>query len=130
MLEGGCFCGFVRYRIGGRPRDETLCHCSTCRRISGAPAVAWFTVPAAELYFTAAGPARFRSSERASRSFCPRCGTPLTFALDEAPEEIDVTTCSLDAPEALPPKDHTHTGTRLSWMERSDLLPVFRGTRE
>jgi len=128
-MEGGCFCGFVRYRCGGTPSDETICHCSICRRTSGAPSVAWFTVPASQYAVTAGTPSSFDSSEHGTRTFCPRCGTPLTFRSSRSPGEIDVTTCSLDDPEALPPKDHTQAATRLSWVALGDGLPAFPGRR-
>ena len=40
--EGGCHCGAVRYRISvnGPPMHVALCHCSDCRKSSGAPMVA------------------------------------------------------------------------------------------
>jgi hypothetical protein len=125
MLKGGCFCGFVRYEAQGPTRDATNCHCSMCRRICGAPFVAWFTVGVAALRFVVGQPARFRSSPHAERSFCPRCGTPLTFQSRHFPEEIDVTTCSLDDPESVPPQDHTRTSAQLSWVKLGDGLPRF-----
>lgn len=123
MIEGGCFCGFVRYRAGGSPSCETNCHCSICRRTSGAPFVAWFTVPQADFSFAKGAPSSFQSSEHGTRTFCPRCGTPLTFRSANSPAEVDVTTCSLDDPERHPPKDHTRTSSRLSWVELGDQLP-------
>ena len=102
---------------------------SICQRTSAAAFVSWFSLPSAGFRFTSGTPSRFRSSERGERSFCPRCGTPLTFQLDELPQEIDVTTCSLAAPEQLPPRDHTQTGTKISWLEIGDKLPRFHGPR-
>ena len=32
MLQGGCFCGRIRYEVTGTPFNETNCHCSICRR--------------------------------------------------------------------------------------------------
>lgn len=129
MIDGGCFCGFVRYRADGTPSHETNCHCSICRRTSGAPFVAWLTVPAGQLTFTAGAPARFQSSEHGTRTFCPRCGTPLTFQSSRFADEIDVTICSLDDPEAVRPKDHTHIRSALSWVVLADDLPAFQGAR-
>lgn len=129
MIEGGCFCGFVRYRAGSTASNETSCHCSICRRSSGAPFVAWFTVSVGEFHFTAGTPASFRSSEHGTRTFCPRCGTPLTFRSSRVSDEVDVTTCSLDDPERLPPKDHTRTNSKLSWVRLDDDLPSFQEAR-
>jgi hypothetical protein len=127
--RGGCFCGFVRYEAAGAVSSETGCHCTICRRTSGAPFVAWFTVPESAFRFVAGEPARFRSSDHGTRSFCPRCGTPLTFVSSRRPAEVDVTTCSLDEPEGVPPRDHTRTSSRLAWLELADGLPCFPEAR-
>ena len=129
MLTGGCLCGAVRYEATGQPFHETNCHCSMCRRAAGAPFVTWFSVPRSELRFVAGAPTRFRSSEKGTRSFCSRCGTQLTFEHADFADEIDVTTCSLDDPEALPPKDHTRASSRLSWVRLGDGLRQFAESR-
>jgi hypothetical protein len=125
MLTGGCYCGHVRYEAAGAPFHETSCHCSVCRRTTAAPFVAWFSVRGADFRFVAGTPTRFRSSEKGTRSFCPRCGTQLTFEHADFADEIDVTTCSLDDPEAVPPRDHTRTSSRLSWVHVGDGLRQF-----
>lgn len=125
MANGGCFCGFLRYQAAGTPFHETSCHCSICRRTTGAPFVAWFTVARSEFRWTSGEPTRFRSSANGTRTFCPRCGTQITFEADDAPAEIDVTTCSLDAPHAVPPRDHTRTSSRLAWVRLADRLPEY-----
>jgi predicted enzyme related to lactoylglutathione lyase len=52
----------------------------------------------------------------------------LTFESDQAPAEIDITTCSLDDPEAEPPRDHTRTHSQMSWIAH-DGLPRFPEAR-
>jgi hypothetical protein len=123
MLTGGCLCGEVRYEADGVPFHKTVCHCSMCRRASGAPTVAWFSVPRGELRWMRGGPQHYRSSAQATRGFCVRCGTALTYENDAYPDEIDITTCSLDDPELVPPTDHTRTSSRLRWVKLSDGLP-------
>ena len=129
MLKGGCLCGHVRYEAGGEPFHPTVCHCSMCRRAAGAPMVAWFSVSRAEYRLVAGAPTRFASSAKAARTFCPRCGTPLTFESGEHPGEIDVTAASLDDPEAVPPRDHARAATQLRWVRLADGLPVYPGLR-
>jgi len=125
MLTGGCLCGEIRYEAHGTPFHPTLCHCSMCRRAAGAPVVAWFSVRRDEYRVTSGTPARYASSPGVIRTFCPRCGTSLTFESAAHAEEIDITTASLDDPEAVPPRDHTRTETQLSWMAVTDGLTVF-----
>ncbi|MEM9768108.1 MAG: GFA family protein [Cyanobacteria bacterium P01_D01_bin.71] len=129
LLQGRCFCGAVRYEAEGRPSHETNCHCSICRRTSGAPSVAWFSVPKSSFRFILGVPARFHSTAKGARTFCSRCGTPLTFEHADFPDELDITTGSLDNPNLLPPKDHTHTSSKLSWMVLNDGLPAYLESR-
>lgn len=129
MLIGGCFCGAIRYEASGTAHHQTNCHCSICRRTTGAPFVTWFSVPRSGFRLVQGTPARFRSSPTATRSFCPGCGTQLTFEQDRAPGEIDVTTCSLDDPEGMPPQDHTYTRSKLGWIKLADGLREYRTSR-
>lgn len=129
IYPGGCACGAVRYEARGTPFHRTLCHCADCRRAAGAPAVAWFSVRADELAIVQGTPLRHRSSPAVERSFCGRCGTQLSYRNDAWPDEIDVTTCSLDDPEALAPQDHTFAARRLHWLKIEDGLPAYAGTR-
>ncbi|WP_296949441.1 GFA family protein [uncultured Massilia sp.] len=126
---GGCACGAVRYETAGPAFNATLCHCVDCRRASGAPALAWFSVPAAALRWTAGAPVVHRSSGRARRGHCGRCGTQLTWQGDASPDEIDVATATLDDPELAPPRDHTFAAERLSWLRLDDGLPAYPRTR-
>ena len=84
-FEGGCLCGALRYRATGEARFSTLCHCASCRRAAGAPAVAWVTFAEGSFAFTRGEPVQFRSSPPVVRSFCGRCGTPLSYRHDALP---------------------------------------------
>ena len=129
IIEGGCLCRAVRYRATGAASHPTLCHCNSCRRAAGAPVVAWVTFPFTSFTFTSGAPARHRSSPPVERTFCPRCGTPLTYRHSKHPKEIDVTSASLDDPAAFPPADHTWTSERIPWLELGDHLPRHERSR-
>ena len=129
MLTGGCFCKAIRYEAGERASDATVCHCTLCRGTTGAPCVAWFSVERSVFRFTQGSPTEFRSSEHATRTFCARCGTQLSFADDASPREIDITTCSLDLPTDAAPQDHTFTESQLTWLTFADGLPRFKRSR-
>jgi hypothetical protein len=130
MPTGGCCCGRIRYEAAGAPFHETSCHCSICRRTTGAPFVAWFSVARTRFRLTGGEPTRFNSTAAGTRSFCPHCGTQLTFEHEDSSDEIGVTICSLDDPELVPPRDHTHTSSKLNWVQLADGLPEHRERRE
>ena len=130
VLAGGCFCGAIRYEAASIPFHETSCHCSICRRTTGAPFVAWFSVARAQFKLVRGEPRRLQSTAKGVRSFCPDCGTQLTFQHQDFQDEIDVTTCSLDQPNAAPPKDHTRVNDRLPWIRLADGLPEYGEGRQ
>jgi hypothetical protein len=108
-----------------RAFHETDCHCPICRRTSGAPFVTWFSVSRSQFRFVCGEPTQFRSTPKGTRSFSPGCGTQLTFEYVDFPDEIDVTTCSLDDPDGLQPLDHTYVSSKLSWVKPTDHLPEY-----
>lgn len=122
-LEGGCLCGAIRYRVPSESLMSALCHCSICRRASGAPGVSWMMFPTDQLEFTKGSPNRYASSKEATRGFCGHCGTALTFESEFMPGLVDVTVGSLDEPERMPPEMHIWDESRLDWFELADELP-------
>jgi len=127
-FTGGCLCGAVRYRATAMLRAE-LCHCRMCQKASGAPVVAWLTVPGDAFAFTEGEPIGFRSSPHAVRHFCGACGSPLTFREPAKSAEIDVNLATLDRPEAIAPQYHIHTASRMPWLDIADDLPRHKGSR-
>jgi hypothetical protein len=128
MLQGGCHCGALRYETSDTPSHRVNCHCTTCRGTTGAPFVAWFTVPRAEFRLIQGAATRYRSSPQATRTFCPRCGTQLTFEEEDRPDDVDITTCSLDDPGKLPPQKHIFTRSKLAWVKLADGLPEYKAS--
>lgn len=128
-IEGGCFCGAVRYRATAIPTNTMVCHCQSCRRVAAAPVVAWLTFPKARFQIIRGTPSEFHSSEPVRRTFCPSCGTPLTYEHRDSPSSIDVTTCSLDDPAAFPPTHHSWLSHDIGWVQFGDGLPAFAESR-
>ena len=128
-ITGGCLCRAIRYRAEAAPTTSMVCHCRSCRQAAGAPAVAWVTFRRAAVSFVAGAPASFYSSPPVTRTFCRACGTPLTYTHTDRPDEIDVTTCSLDDPSAFPPTYHAWLQHRVGWVRFGDGLPTFETTK-
>ena len=130
VFEGGCLCGATRYRAVGPATNHCCCHCRSCRGASGAPYVAWITVPAAGFSLTRGGLATFHSSEPVTRGFCQGCGTALTYAHRRRPAELDVTVATLDDPAAAPPEYHIWVSQQLPWVVLGDGLPRHQEWRD
>jgi hypothetical protein len=124
MLEGGCLCGALRYRVLPGEADSAYCHCRMCRRAGGSPALAWFSVPHARFAYIKGTPRRYRSSAAAIREFCEACGSPILFRPDDHPK-VDIATATLDDPALVPPAYHIWRMSRLPWFETTDALPRY-----
>jgi len=124
-FSAGCLCGAVRLRISGAPLFSVICHCTSCRRASGAPSVAWLGFKTADVTVTAGDPQYYRSSQTVIRRFCGRCGTALTYENAQRLGTIDVTTLSLDDPAAFPPTGEVWLSHRLSWEPVNPALAQY-----
>jgi hypothetical protein len=128
-VQGGCFCGGVRYEANGECSNTMFCHCQSCRRVAAAPVVAWVTFSSKEFRFTKGKPREFRSTPAVMRSFCGDCGTPLTYRHDSYVDTLDITTCSLDEPNRFAPTHHSWLLHDLAWVKFGDGLPTFQEFR-
>ena len=128
VIEGGCLCRAVRYRVDGGPIVTSLCHCRSCRLAAGAPSVAWVIFRSSEFRFSAGQPARFHSSPVVIRTFCSLCGTALTYQRDTEPDTVDVTTASLDSPDDFAPTREIWIAHKLTWEQLNNTLPQYPGS--
>jgi len=77
-IEGGCYCGAVRYEAQGEPVFKGQCHCRECQYISGGHPNVVIGVPEAAFRYTKGAPKQFARTDLANpvtREFCPACGT-------------------------------------------------------
>ncbi len=124
-LEGGCLCGVIQYRISVPPLDAGYCHCRLCQRSSGAPTLAWLTVPVRGFSYTNGNPVIFNSSLLSQREFCGTCGTQIAFRQSVSPKTVDVTLGSLYDPALMAPQYHIWRQSKLAWFETTDSLPRY-----
>ena len=105
--HGRCLCGAVTFKITGKLRNVLVFHCSQCRRSSG------------HLWAATAAPVEtieidcqntfswYRSSSKAKRGFCRRCGSSLFWQLDGS-TSMSVAAGSLDVPTGLSTQEHIY----------------------
>ena len=125
MPRGQCHCGAVSYEMPAETRHAAICHCTDCRRHSGAPMVAWGLVGRDQLKIE--GETReYASSENGRRHFCAECGTALFYTNEQVfPGLIDVQIATLDDPDEIAPNIQVQAAERIGWTERLEQIPAF-----
>ena len=126
---GGCLCGRVRYQAGGEVTNLCFCHCSSCRRATGATMVPWATFAAPNFAIVRGRLAQYRSSPAVIRGFCADCGTSLTYRREDRSDEIDVTLSSLDDAAGLAPEVHIWVQDKPPWADIADGRAQFAKSR-
>jgi hypothetical protein len=92
-----------------------------CQKASGQPFMAFAIFKYRDLHWTRGAPSNFQSSNMAQRRFCSECGTTLTYQFQ--PEEIAVTTCTLDDPTVAPPTTQYGVESMIIWCTAFGDLP-------
>lgn len=121
IVDGGCQCGRIRYRVAIDDDSAYLCHCRMCRRATGGVTAALKQVKRAGLTWTTREPDRYASSPIAQRGFCQACGTPLTYEGD-GKDGMDLTVGSFDDSGRFSPVEHSGWESHLAaWLDTSAL---------
>ena len=77
-LEGGCYCGEVRYVAEGNPMLKAQCHCRACQHIAGGAPNMFLLMPPEGFSYTKGTPKQFKRADlenAVTREFCAECGT-------------------------------------------------------
>lgn len=77
-IEGGCYCGGLRYVAEGEPMMKAQCHCRECQYISGGSPNVIVAMPLDGFAYTKGEPRQFARGDLprpVTREFCPNCGT-------------------------------------------------------
>lgn len=125
MIEGGCQCGALQFRIDGEITDLSHCHCSMCRRLHGAAFVTFAGVSGAALEWTTGNEAlkTFASSDKNDRLFCELCGSQLGCISKPEPDMIYLAMGTVDGNPPHPPAYHQFASSVAPWHEINDDLP-------
>ena len=104
-LEGGCFCGAMRYVAEGEPAMKGQCHCRQCQYFAGGGPNIFIAMPTSGFGYTKGTPSAFARKDApvfgASREFCPTCGVQLVTKAEPMPDVVFVKVGTLDDPTAF-----------------------------
>lgn len=121
-LTGRCYCGAVRITTDHAPETVVYCHCTDCRRVSGAPVAAFAAFARDTLKFEPGAPPPVSHAKGVRRWFCAACGSPLAAEYEYLPDQVYVPIGVLDQAAALKPRLHAHAASALPWLHIEDDL--------
>jgi hypothetical protein len=127
--DGSCLCGRVQYRIEGPVGNMSNCHCSDCRKHSGAAFVSFVEAPKQALSFVS-GEDQLTTHQAASgtrRRFCRNCGSSL-FCYVETDDLVEIAAATLDTPLSLRPEYHIYVRSKVSWFDIQDGKPQHQAS--
>ena len=123
-LEGGCFCGKIRYQISGDPVLQLYCYCKDCLAITGTDGYAGYMVKNENFSLIEGNPRTHekiaKDGRTVKRHFCGTCGSNLwgetEFGL------ISVAAGTLDNPDEFSPSCKAFAHDAPKWARIPDGL--------
>ena len=128
-IEGGCYCGALRYRIAAPMPRGGLCYCRACQHASGGAPNAFVLVQQSDFTDTEGKPAAFSHPEKpnaVTREFCAQCGTQVSTVRPDMAGKRVVKIGTFDAPQEWPgPGFAIFTAQKAPWHVIPPDLPAF-----
>lgn len=129
IVEGGCACGTVRYRLNSAPMFVNCCHCRDCQRQTGSAFVINALIETDRIVLLAGAaepvPVPTDSGRPHDVHRCPACRTALWSDYGHRVGLRFLRVGTLDNPAALPPDAHIFTRSKLPWIGLPDNVPAF-----
>ena len=128
MIRGSCLCGAVRFEIETPLTGFRYCHCSRCRKATGAAHAANAFLPLAQFkwlcdaaliqHFDLPGAKRF------AVSFCPQCGTRVPHRI-KTTDYMLIPAGVLDDDLDMLPEKNIFWKSKAAWYVPPADLPKF-----
>ncbi|WP_350145366.1 GFA family protein [Haliea sp.] len=126
IISGSCVCGAVEFSVQDKFIYSGYCHCSMCRKSSGASGTAIGGIPKEHFSVTTGEEhvKRFSRSKESVSCFCTNCGSTL-YGEKPATAMVHVRYGALNSSPTLLPQAHMHVSSKADWYEILDELPQF-----
>jgi hypothetical protein len=128
-LIGKCLCGAVQYEVEDQFRYALNCHCSNCRRTTGAAFKSFAGIERIKLrLICGADRLMIYGEESAHDAHCGTCGSLLYSVVQDA-QFVHVTLGTLIDSPSIRPSAHIFVGSKAPWYTITDDLPQYQEHR-
>ena len=131
-IEGGCYCGAVRFKAEGDPLFKGQCHCRECQYISGGSPNIVMGMQEAGFAYTKGGAKPFQRGDLdnpVTREFCSECGTHILSRAPSVPGAVLLKVGTLDDPSVFgTPQMAIFTIDKQSFHHVPEGVPTFERT--
>ena len=123
VLAGKCLCGAVQYTVDDGFVYALNCHCSQCRRATGAAFKPFAGIERAKLTVTRGSDGLLLFGEELGHdAHCAKCGS-LLYSLVREGRYVHVTLGTLVDEPSIRPSAHIFVGSKAPWYTITDALP-------
>lgn len=130
-IDGGCYCGEIRFEAEVDPAAVVICHCTDCQQMSGSAFRTIVVVTKENLTITAGAPKVFHktaeSGNRRLQTFCGACGSPF-YSCDadqDPPDSYAVRLGIVRQRAALTPRRQIWHRSAQAWLEDMSEMPAL-----
>jgi hypothetical protein len=125
LLAGRCLCGAVHYAVADEFRYAANCHCSNCRRATGAAFKPFAGIELSKLRVTEGEDGlMIFGDESAGDVHCRVCGSLLYSVVNDG-AFAHVTMGTLVDEPGIRPTQHIFVGSKAGWFTITDDLPQY-----
>jgi hypothetical protein len=127
ILRGSCLCGTLEYEVEDQFLYSLNCHCSECRRATGAAFKPFAGIQREKLRITAgADRLMIYGQAQGHDAHCGRCGS-LLYSLVKEATTLHVTLGTLLDGPSIGPSAHIFAASKAPWYTITDDLPQHDG---
>jgi len=131
-IDGRCHCGYVTFQAEADPETTTICNCTDCQTMSGAPLRAVIITRPGTFVLPSGKPTEYRKTADSGnvrlQGFCPQCGTALyATSIDDEPKAYNVRLGALRQRNELLPRRQIFVRSQQVWVNDLNSITKFDG---
>jgi hypothetical protein len=129
-IDGRCHCGYVTFEAEADPEATTLCNCTDCQTMSGAPLRAVISTRPGTFVLLSGKPTEYRKTSDSGvvrpQGFCPQCGTAIySTTVGDDPKTYNVRFGVLRQRYELVPRRQIFARSQQPWVNHLEAIPKF-----